>query len=164
MPEPPTVNTFQELYEAYGSRKRVAIFMGDDRGNYFAFPALITKFDLSQPLQEAVTASIELVVARGFTPRWINGGGSVSEDLAKQPYTLGMDCVLKYSLSGLDEDEPSFTGARDLPVKDLSLSDSMGMTDSVTDRTAGGFVQRAATLRDITLSGTLVYNINGTGA
>jgi hypothetical protein len=154
----PTVNSFQELYEAYGKRKRICIFAGDDRGNYFAFPALFSKFEISQPLQEAVTASVELMVAPGFRPQWVKGTESVDAERMAQPYSLGLDCVLKYSTTGMDDETPGMTGAKVLAIKDLNWSDTMATTDSVTDRNAGGFVQRAATLRDVSLSGTLVYN------
>ena len=154
----PTVNSFQELYEAYGKRKRISIFAGDDRGNFFAFPALFSKFEITQNLQEAVQASVEMVVARGFRPQWVKGTENVDAERLAQPYSLGLDCTLKYSLTGMDDETPDMTDAKLLPIKDLSWSDTMATTDSVTDRTAGGFVQRAATLRDISLSGTLIYD------
>lgn len=154
-------NSFQELYAAYGARKRVCIFAGDDKGNYFGFVGLITKFDMTQNLQEAVTASIEIVPSRGgWLPQWVKGTGTVDPETLRRPFSLGLDCDLKYSLVGMDDTEPPLSGAKTLPIKDLSWSDSMGTTDSITDRTAGGFVQRAATLRDLTLSGTLVYDMS----
>jgi len=154
----PTVNSFQELYAAYGQRRRISIFAGDDRGNYFAFPALFSKFEITQNLLEAVQASVELVVARGFRPQWVKGTEDVDAERLAQPYSLGLDCELRYSLTGMDGETPDITGAKVLPIKDLSWSDTMNTTDSVTDRSAGGFIQRAATLRDISLSGTLIYD------
>jgi len=107
---------------------------------------------------EAVVASVELVVARGFRPQWVKGTEDVDAERLAQPYSLGLDCELRYSLIGMDDEAPTLTDAKVLPIKDLSWSDTMNTTDSVTDRSAGGFIQRAATLRDISISGTLIYN------
>ena len=85
---------------------------------------------------------------------------SINPDLTTQPFSLGLDCIFRYDLTGADAITP-IVPSRTLRVVDVKWSDSLETAD-VTDRGAGGFKQSAPTLRTLTLSATLLYDRTNT--
>lgn len=69
----PDSQDYLDLYEAYANRERIALFVGDDRGNYFAMIVIISSWSITQDLESAETAELTFTLSKGgWTPQWLN--------------------------------------------------------------------------------------------